>query len=300
MADVFIEVVDLKVRSLDLDFHEVSWRLAETSNDVLDYSFQVLRSESPEGPFDKLTPPFDDRYIYIDNILQVANRWRKYFYKIRTTRKSNGEHKDTDPVTHEPEPDILAQELRRHMLLLFEEFAGRRCWILPARTFGQRCECWSPILRKRTRSGCLTCFDTGWVRGYMSPIETWMQIDPSVKSEQVMNPIKTQQVNSTARFGYYPPVKPMDLVIEPENRRWKVVTQTGTEQGRALVHQELQIHEVPLRDIEFRVPLNLEIALKDLWFNPARNFTNPQNLDDFLDQNTADIFNIYPNPMGRR
>src|SRR5580692_8308597 len=104
--DVFIEVIDLRVRSLDLDFHEVSWRLADTSVDILDYSFQVLRSESPEGPFDFLTPQMDDTYIFIDNVLQVADRWRKYFYKIRITRKSNGNYNDSDPVAQEPEPDI--------------------------------------------------------------------------------------------------------------------------------------------------------------------------------------------------
>jgi hypothetical protein len=294
--DVFIEVVDLRVRSLDLDFHEVSWKLADTSNDVLDYTFQVLRSESPEGPFDTLTPPMDDTYLFIDNILQVANRWRKYFYKIRVTRKASGDEQDFGPVAKDPEPDLIAQELRRHMGLLFQEFAGRSCWILPARTFGQRCECWNARLRKRTRSGCLTCYDTGWVRGYMSPIETYMQIDPSVKANQDMNVAKTQQVNTTARFGYYPPIKPMDLIIEPENRRWKVVTSTGTEQGRAIVHQELQIHEVPLKDIEFRVPLHLKHALKDLWLNPARNYTNPQNLEAFMDESLGDIFNLYPDP----
>lgn len=297
--DVFIEVVDLRVRSLDLDFHEVSWKLAETSNDVLDYTFQVIRSESPEGPFDDLTPPMDDTYLFIDNVLQVANRWRKYFYKIRVTRKASGDCQDFGPVAKEPEPDIVAKELRRHMQLLFEEFAGRSCWILPARTFGQRCECWNKQLRKRTRSGCLTCYDTGWVRGYMHPIETWMQIDPSVKANQDMSVAKTQQVNTTARFGYYPPIKPMDLIIEPENRRWKVVTATGTEQGRALVHQEIQIHEVPLRDIEFRIPLNMKAALRDLWLNPARNFTNPQNLESFMDSSLGDIFNLYPDPMKR-
>ena len=128
-----ITVKDLRVRSLDLDFHELTWSLEPTSEDVLDYSFQVLRSESPEGPFDALTPQMDDQYIFIDNVLQVSDRWRKYYYRIRLTQKATGATKDTASVSKEPDPDIITRELRRHMILLFREFAGRRCWVLPAR-----------------------------------------------------------------------------------------------------------------------------------------------------------------------
>ena len=114
-----LEVKDFKVRSLDLDFHEVSWGIENTSEDVLDYTFQLLRSESPSGPFDDLTPPFDDKYIFIDNVIQVANRWRKYYYLLRITNKVNGEFKDFGPVSKEPDADLIALELRRHMLFFF-------------------------------------------------------------------------------------------------------------------------------------------------------------------------------------
>lgn len=289
-----LEVKDFRARSMDLDFHEVTWAISNTSEDVLDYTFQLLRSESPEGPFDTLTVPFDDRYIFIDSALQTADRWRKYYYKLRITRKVDGSQKDFGPVSREADPDLVTQELRRHMVLLFREFAGRRCWVLPVRTFGQRCECWSESLQKRTRSGCQLCFDTSWVRGYMSPIETWLQIDPSAKSNQNTNVSKLQQVNTTSRFGYYPLVKPGDLIVEGENRRWKVVTVTATEKGRAPIHQEAQLHEVPLRDIEFKVPIDFDTALKDLWLSPARNYNNPQNLESFLDEEAPNIFALYP------
>jgi len=296
---VLLEVKDFKVRSLDLDFHEVSWGIENTSEDVLDYTFQLLRSESPSGPFDELTPPFDDKYIFIDNVIQVANRWRKYYYLLRITNRVNGEFKNFGPVSKEPDADLIALELRRHMILLFREFAGRRCWVLPARTFGQRCECWNPTTQKRTRSGCPTCFDTGFVRGYMSPIETWVQIDPSPKANQYTNIGQQQQVNTTARCAYYPSLKPNDLLIEGENRRWKVVTISGTEQGRAIVHQEVQLHEVPPKDIEFKVPLLLDTALKDLWLNPSRNYTNPQNLESFMKEEIPSIFSLYPSTYGK-
>lgn len=289
----FLEITKLKVRSLDLDIQEISWELAPTHVDVLDFTFQLLRSESPEGPFDPLGAPFEDRYIAIDTELQQSSRWRRLYYKIRCTHKRTSESRDSDAVALEAEPDLYAMEARRNFQLMMAEFAGRRCWAFLKRTFGQRCSCWSPVLMKQTRSGCQTCYDTTYVRGYFSPIETWMQIDPSPKTDQVTNVGVMQQSNTTARLAYYPSLKPGDLIVEPENRRWRVMTVNATEKARATLHQEIVLHEIPQRDIEFNLPLNPDMALRDLWLSPARNHNNPQNLDAFEDEIFPNILAIY-------
>jgi hypothetical protein len=292
---VLIDLLKLRVRSLDVSFNEVSWEVADTSEDVLDYSFQILRSESPSGPFDILTVPFSDRFFFIDNNLKNGNRWRKYYYLVRVVQLTSGDTLDFGPVTHEPDADILAIELRRHMQLLFHEYAGRRMWALVRRTFGQRCDCYNRVLMKKTRSGCRTCYDTSFVRGYMSPIEVYGQIDPNPKADQQTNVGRQQQSNTTGRLGYYPPLKPDDMLIEAENRRWRVTKVSMTEQGRAPVHQEIEMHEIPSTDIEFLVPLNMEHALKDLFISPARNFSNPTSLENFEQEEMPNVFALYDN-----
>ena len=301
---VSIEVINIKVRSLDESVNEISWELSPTQEDVFDYNFQVLRSESPSGPWDVLSgpTPVQDLYYFVDNAIYIGDRYRTLHYLIRVTHLASGDVEDFGPVMKEPEADLIALELRRHMQLLLHEYAGRKCWILPVRTFGKRCECWDPRLFKRTRSRCELCFDTSYVRGYMSPIEVWMMIDPSPKTEQTTNVGAQQQSNTTARVGYYPPLKPRDVIIEGENRRWRVVQVTMTEQNRAPVHQELQLHEIPQRDIEYAIPLNLNMALKDVFFSPPRNFTMPTNLTNVGKSDTLDPLAIYgaqiPNPGG--
>lgn len=298
---IAIRLKNLRVTSLDVDFHEVSWAVDSLYEDVLDYRFQVLRSESPEGPYDVLTEPFEDRYSFIDNILHIAHSWRTYFYKIRIIEKATGYHEDTGPVAHLPEPDIITNEVRRHIRLLMREFAGRRCVVLPLRTFGQRCpECWVPSLKKRNKSGCLTCYDTGFVRGYLHPIETFIQVDPSTKSKQPMTVGTTQQQNTTIRLGYYPPVKPDDIIVELENIRWRVHTVTQTEHSRAAVHQEVTVHRINEKDIEYAIPVHFQDALPNLYVTPARNFTNPQNLETVTGQEVADIFALYPSTHPRQ
>lgn len=286
-------VKELKIRSLDSDFNEISWKLESTSEDVLDYTFQVTRSEGAEGPYDAVSPPMDDTYIFVDNMVKIGHRYRRLLYKLIIKQKSSGDTSEFGPEEKEAEPDLIALELRKHMNLLFREFAGRRCWVLPVRTFGQRCGCWNATLQKRTRSGCRTCYDTGFIRGYMHPIEAWVQIDPSPNNESTTNVGPIQQNNTTCRLGFYPQLKPRDLLIEPENRRWRVTQTGGTEQLRSPVHQELQIHEVPQTDIEFLIPLQLDQALRDVFFSPARNFTNPFTLENFENEEIPKIYNLY-------
>lgn len=291
-----INVRRFRVRSLDLDFNELSWELdtfLSSQADLLDFTFQVLRSESSEGPYEVLTPPFVDRYLFVDNQIKAGNLYRKYYYRLRITEIATGETKDTDAAALEPDADLIATELRKHMNLLFREFAGRRCWVLPVRTFGQRCSCWNEMLQKKTRSGCRTCYDTTFVRGYMSPIEAWTLIDPTSNTQQQTNIGEMQQQNTTAKLGYYPTLKPRDLIIEPENIRWRVVSVSQTEQLRAGVHQEVQLHMVPRGDTEYLIPLDLGAALKDLWLSPSRNFTNPQSLETFEDEEVPGIYELY-------
>lgn len=290
-----LDVTALRVRSLDVDFNEVSWKITDTAEDVLDYTFQILRSESESGPFDVLAVPFTDRFIFFDRFTHPFHTFRELFYIVRVTNTQTQETADFGPVQQEAEADLVAKELRRHMALLFREFTGRRCWLLPVRTFGQRCStCWNATLQKRTRSGCMFCFDTGFARGYLHPIEVFAQVEPgNMKMEQTTQLGTIQPQVTTARIAEIGTTKPRDILIEAENIRWRVTQVNQTEQVRAPVHFELSLHRIPQSDIEYNIPLKLDMALKDLWLSPARNFTNPQNLQNFEDEEIPKIFSLY-------
>lgn len=288
-----IAVEEIGVRSLDVDYFEITWKVRSASEDILDYTFQVLRSEGPAGPFEPISPEMDDRFVFIDSNIKRSHDFRNWFYKIRVRAKQTNETKDFGPADPGPDPDLIALELRKHMNLLFREFIGRRCWVFPVRTFGQRCGCFNTTLQKRTQSHCITCYDTGFVRGYLTPIEAWISIDPDQKSEQNTNVGPTAQSNTTARMGFFPPVKPRDIIVEPENQRWRVVQVSGTEQVRAQVHQEIQVHKIPSSDIEYKIQFDIGDSLSNLWLSPARNYTNPHNLEVFRDEEYSKVFQLY-------
>lgn len=275
-----LQVFNIRVLSLSIDYNQITWCVEDTMKDVLDYTFQVLRSESATGPFEPASVEFEDRYQFIDNRVKVGDIYRQYHYVIRVRNKQTGETQDFGPNAKAPEPTLVAMELRKHMNLLMREFIGRRCWLLPVRTFGQRCAaCWNPRLKKRTKSGCRTCFDTGFTRGYHQPVEFWISLDPQPSDNQESNLGRIQQQNTTGRAAHFPPVKPGDLLIEPENVRWKIRTRTTTQEQRAIVTQEVRVHRVPETDVEYTIDIDVGAPMESLFYTPSRNYSNPQNLD---------------------
>ncbi len=274
-----LQITRLYARSLDLDQMEINWEVADFFDDnIYGYSFYVLRSESPEGPWDILAGPFADQYRLIDSSAQLLHKWRTLFYKLQVVDNNTQQSIFFGPTAQVAEPDLIAMEIVRQEDMLFREYVGRRSWLFPVKTFGPRCTCFDKISGRRTRANCVTCYDTGFLGGFMSPIECFIQFDPDSKSPQLTPMGEQQGRNSSARLISYPPIKPKDVIIETENRRWRVVTQAQTERLRAPVHQELTIHEITKGDIEFKLPVNIG-NLASLTPAAERNFTNPQHAD---------------------
>ena len=291
---------NLLVRSFSLDFLEVTWEIENTTLDVQDFYMYVERSESQMGPWDRVAGPFEDRYRFVDNRVNLINRWRQIWYRIKVVEKADTSNEAySDAFTFQAEPDLIAAEVQRLETLLWEEYAGRRCFVFPVRTFGQRCPtCYSGVEKgkgytgQRTRSLCHTCYDTSFLRGYLDPIEIFMQIDPSTKSVQTLPTAERQQADTSSRLPNFPLLKPRDIIVEAENRRWRVVRVTPKERLRHVVSQEVILHEVAKGDVEFALPIRIE-SVKDFEPSPMRNFTNPHNLRGFENAAIRHILGVY-------
>lgn len=299
-----LRVTSFRVRSFDLDHLDLFWEIApvlgprrdEDAHEIFDYDFYVLRSgDSPMGPYQQIAGPLRDQYMLRDMQVSLLHKWRQYFYKIRIVHRPTGKEEFFGPASSdEPEKDLIAAEIIRQEDVLFREFTGRKCWLFIARTFGPRCTCWDPVLGRRTRSSHALCFDTGFLGGFMSPIEVFVQIDPQGKNTQAMALGEMQPGDTAARMISFPPVSPRDILVETENTRWKVISVSNTERLRSAVHQELRIHAIPKGDIEYNLPMNL--ALQTLTTSAERNFTNPQNMED--DGDYSDIAGAFGHPRG--
>lgn len=281
-----IEVTKLVVRSFTLDYLDIFWEISPVAgpsvesapHEIYDYDFYILRSEAAMGPYDQVGGPFRDTYSFRDARVSLLHKWRTLYYKIRIIHRPSGETFETQPTnSSDPEPDLIAAEVNRLEDVLFREFVGRRCWLFPVRTFGPRCTCYDRVLGRKTRANHATCFGTGWLGGFLHPVETFIQFDPSNKQSSLNSLQEQQPGNTTARMISFPPVSPRDIIVESENRRWRVVTVASTQRLRSVLHQELTLHEIPRGDVEFDLPINIDV--KALQPSASRNFTNPHNVE---------------------
>jgi hypothetical protein len=289
-----LQLRKLRVRTLSVEHQDVSWELEPTVEDVTGYTFQVLRSESAAGPFDPVSDPFVDRYLFVDNAVPLGHRYRQLWYTVRVARTGYPDVWDFGPVSVGHDDDVISIEIRSHIALLMREFIGERCWVLPVRTFGQRCpSCWDTTLKKSVKSNCRGCYGTSFARGYMNPIETWVSIDPSANNEQFTGVGKMQQQDTTARLAYFPAVKPGDLVIDPANSRWVITQATQLKHVGSVVYQEAQLHQVPESSAAHLVELDLGQSIHSMFLKPARTMTNPQDVDNVDDATFNDIMAMY-------
>lgn len=289
-----LTIVDLKVRSLDTESKQISWEVATGTEEALDYTIVVLRSESPEGPFEVITPPFEDRYLFVDRRIPTGDKHRKLWYRLRVTHKATQAVVETESVAQQAEADLVAQAIRRSEQTMFTQVIGRAVWLFKVRTFGARCRsCWDATLHKRVRESCLDCFDTSFLRGYHNPIEVYVQIDPAAKTQQNNAQQIGQTIVTTARMSFYPDVVPGDVIVEAENKRWRVLKVDTTERLRATIQQVLTLHQIDQSDIEYRLPINLEGALRDIQPSPVRMFENATDLNSAIENRTPNVFAAY-------
>lgn len=273
-----LQVSRLYARSFDLDHMDVMWEIADFSGDIYQFNFFVERSESAAGPWETLAGPFQDQYYFRDISPALLHKWRTLFYRLRIVDRQTNEEATFGPTAQQGEPDLIALEIQRQEDVLFREHVGRRCWLFPVRTFGAKCICFDRVTGRRTRSNCLTCYDTGYLGGFFSPIECFIQVDPNPNSPTQTPRGEQQNNNTSARLISFPPVKPKDILVEAENKRWRVETVTPTQRLRSVVHQELVLHEVPRDDIVFRLPIGIADLTK-VEISAERNFSNPQHVD---------------------
>ena len=278
-----LQVTNIRVRSFDLDYLDVFWDVEPTYEDILDYSFTVEKSNAEFGPFHKLAGPFRDKYRLRDNTLRGQHSfYRKYYYRVKVEHIPTGETRifpiEGNGVALSALPDLFALEMARNERLALKEHKGRQVVLYPRKTFGQRCSCYDQVTQRKMRSGCVSCFDTGWVGGYDTPLEVYAQIQTTqeITTKHVLSEIEVE--NTVGKFSNYPELEEGWIIVEPENIRWRVgSTIEKFKKSRAIVRQEVSLHRIPKGDIEYSLPINISDT-ENILATPERNYTNPHDL----------------------
>jgi hypothetical protein len=285
-----LHVTSFYCRSLDLDHLDLFWELSNFDGNIRQYDFYLYRSESAFGPWTVIAGPFQDQYYFRDTTAPSKHEWRNLYYLLKVVDKVTHEEASFGPTAQEGESDLIAMEINRLEDVLFREFVGRKCWLFPVRSFGAYCVCVDRVSGRRTKSNCLNCYDAGFLGGYLSPIQCFVQIDASGNASQATPYGELQPNQTSARLISFPQVKPKDILIEAENKRWRVEKVTTTERLRSVVHQELLLSKITKGDVEYKLPVNVA-DLRELEISSERNFTLRQHVDGEKDY--TDIMAAY-------
>lgn len=251
-----LKVVNLLVRSIDTSNRELSWEIEPTTEDPLDFTFQIYRSESEAGPFEPITDLFSDKYYFIDNVLPADKLWRTFFYFIEVKKKGTSKE-DWSEIAHVGTPrNRYAKEISRVERSAFAEAAGTRVYVLPMKTFGQWCSCFDRVSQQRSTDHCLECYNTNFVGGYHDAVETYAQIRQFTKTETTDQPAVTEKAAVNIVLTNYPIVKPGDILFEPDsNRRWKLAFIDTTRLGGSLVHQNVSASLIDRDEVAYSVKI---------------------------------------------
>jgi hypothetical protein len=267
-----------RVRSFSRSYNDFYWEIVPTSEDLDDYDFYVERSEAEMGPWHEIAGPFIDRYYFRDPSPPKISAVRTLFYRVRAVHRLSGKEIYSDRVDPYGKEPLDAQEMIRLEEMLYREFVGVRCWLFARRSFGQRCpQCYDEVMGKRMEESCPVCFGTTFSGGYHYPVEFFAQIDPVEMNEQVTEYFHHQPQQILLRTGPVPEIRPMDLIVDSFNRRFKALSVGGTARLQLPVRQDVRCALVQAGSIEDAVPV--QVDTEALQPTASRLYTNPQNVE---------------------
>lgn len=258
-----------EVKGYAIGSFNLSWQAVPdpASEDISDFKYHVLRSNSPEGPFDRITPAGGlSAFQFEDTTVNRFSKWRRWYYKIEAV--GPGPVTVFSPVFTLVVPfptrqGLVAAEIRRNRKILLEGIGitpgtiGIRCLFYARRTFGNRCaECWDFVKRQVGNDRCLICFGTGFTGGYLPPLALYVNVGPSTEATD-LDPISEREPSKIQGWTTnYPEITRGDLLITQGNRRYRVEVKKESQQLEITYRQFLSLYEIPPVDVEYLFPID--------------------------------------------
>jgi hypothetical protein len=286
---------NIRVFTLSRDSLTISWEIENTSEDLSGYKVYVLRSQFDAGPYEIVSPAISATASdnFNDTGVNLFSKYRMYHYRVRLSHASGDmDFGNTPPqkvlagespgsAILEALPDLEALEAIRRFDLTAREYIGRKVLALSRKTTGTRCsECWDKLKRRRTRSDCQTCYNTGVVGGYFYPQQAFAVKPPTNIASQLSGIFELQVHDCIMWISSMPRMKPRDLILDAENRRWRVVAVRRSEKLWALTRQTIQMREVSKDQVEYKIPIS-SWSVDRLSSSPLRQFIRANDIDSF-------------------
>lgn len=242
----------LDVTQVNGDMLQLQWEFYPTWEDLSPYELKVWRSEST-GNF-----PQDWDVIasglsfadgeYLDTSLSGLYSFnRTWAYHLEILK--DGIQQEIYPELGEPAIKKITPPDKEYKWILKQKkkslkFIGRDLKLYKKRTWGQKCSTgWDEILQKPTGKKCdgCTCFSTGWINGYFTPIEFRGMITANPKITQITLFGEFMPSDVILSLPPYPQLSPADMIVDDVGKRWWVQQVRPIEKKGVLLEQIAQL-----------------------------------------------------------
>lgn len=248
----------------------LQWTLSNCAPDT--YFFDVHRSGSRNGPWERVVEGLQDTYSYTDRFDQAVtvdrtrvlppnqlSQLTNFYYQV-TVRNGSGQiATDLSEVgpTLEPKQRQMLRALTHAEWRAFR-YSGVPVALLKRRRWGVRCrKCVDPTTKEVLRSACTNCWGTGFEGGYWNPVMTYARRAPLQETSQITPEGKTNISNSRMVLLAIPRMEQADLVVFlRDNKRFFVDQQVETQLRTVPVHQVVLLTELSGSDIAYRIPVD--------------------------------------------
>jgi hypothetical protein len=221
--------------------------------------YDVYRSESPEGPWVKLTNVAIPDTQYSDATTKLASKYQHDYYVVQVWQGgvSRG---FSAPITHE---NVLSpwhfkrkQEINRREWIILSRFNGVESIVLKRvqhGKYGYRCSrCWDDVRKLILDDFCPVCYGTTWQGGYYKGIRTLLNYDSVVEADAPTDEGRVEPATLQAWTIAYPNLSANDLVIHvPDRRVYRVDVVQNTVLQTVTVRQICRLVQLPPTCVEY-------------------------------------------------
>lgn len=291
-----IAISNINVSTLSRESLTISWGVQNTTEDLDNYNLSVYRSLGQSGPYEKVSIDFlpTESYQFVDTSVNLYSKHREYYYRIRVLNTVTNESiffgsekpelvlKGESPkgAFLENLPDLEALEAIRRNDLLLRSYIGRKVLFLKRKDTGARCtNCWDNIKRRRTRSDCVTCYNTGVIGGYHYAQESYAAKSPENITSALTAVFELQPSDVVLTLSSFPRIVPRDLIIA-DNKRYRVLGVKRSEKLWSLTHQTVQVRELSADQIEYKIDVT-SWGKTTFTASPSKQYINASDIDSY-------------------
>jgi hypothetical protein len=203
-------------------------------------------------------------YTYNNLFLQKDfNVDQRIFYKI-TSVSSEGKESALEKTYQNSYQDleglsyIWANIISKQNYLLNQ--GGERAWLFIQKSYGKRCpehDVVEESIYGETKSiNCNICYGTGFVGGFIGPIEVLLAPFDAETTYRFSNKGRIMSKNNESFLTNYPVVRQGDLIVRRNGERYIIGPVKRKEPNGILVQQNFTVHILQPRDIRYRIGVN--------------------------------------------